>query len=521
MSRLVIVSNRLPVTLEKHETGYNHEFSSGGLVTALRPIVQRRHGCWIGWTGTDYDPDVESVLHSAAECDGFRMVPVFLSENDRQDFYVGFCNEILWPLFHDLQSRCNFEPSYWHRYVDVNSRFSEVISSETKPDDLVWVHDYHLMLQGKLLSSRLGRERLFYFHHIPFPPTDVFEKLPWRLEILESLLSFHVVGFQSMRDRRNFMDCIRHFFPRTQVKRAGNNLLIRHDGNETVVGAFPIGIDFNEFAGIAQFEDVQLQAQQIRSNLSPSQIILGVDRLDYTKGIPERLKAFRILLDRNPGLHGRVSLIQIVVPSREDIPNYRNLKMQVERLVGEINGHFGVPGWVPVHYLHRHVSRGELVAYYRTADVALVTPLKDGMNLVAKEFCAARVDETGVLILSEFAGSASQLGTGALLVNPYDSEQVASVLYHSLEMDKADAQRRMRRMRRVVEEKSVYYWCDRFLNEDSFLVPRRVGAATGSDGLLKLPVPLKHSYMDKRQEIIGPHEDRKGAGKSRALGANY
>jgi trehalose 6-phosphate synthase len=494
MSRLLIVSNRLPVTVEKRETGYHRQVSSGGLVTALRPIVQRHRGCWIGWTGSDHDFELENAIRSTSEADGFRMVPVFLSERDRHDFYCGFCNEILWPLFHDLQSRCNFEPTYWDRYLEVNSRFSEVVRSAAQPDDVVWVHDYHLILQGKLLSKYLDRERLFYFHHIPFPPADVFEKLPWRSEVLQSLLAFHVVGFQCTRDQRNFLPCLRRFVPLAQIRKAGANLVVRHSEGETVVGAFPIGIDFDDFAQTAIRKDVAFRAQEIRAHLKAAHIVLGVDRLDYTKGIPERLKAFRALLSKYPGLHGAISFVQVIVPSREDIPHYQELKRQVELLVSDINGAFGGPGWMPVHYLHRHLSREELVAYYRAADIAMITPLKDGMNLVAKEFCASRVQNDGVLILSEFAGAATQLRTGALLVNPYDREHTASTLYNALDMSEGDIRRRMRRMRRVVQETSVYQWCDQFLAVNNLLGllshSSDLGRQSGCMGALKVELPL-------------------------------
>jgi len=469
MSRLLIVSNRLPLTVQKPSNGGGVEISSGGLVTALRSVVRQREGCWIGWAGTDRDPAIERRLRTDIALDSCRMVPLFLSKEEHQDFYCGFCNEILWPLFHDLQSRCNFEPAYWQRYLKVNARFADVVCSEAKPGDLVWIHDYHLMLQGKLLSGRIGRKRLMYFHHIPFPPADVFEKLPWRLEILESLLSFGTVGFQTIRDRRNFIGCVRRFLPAMKIRRSGFHLSVGQNSDRAVVGAFPIGIDFNEFAGLATKPEVVQQREQVRKNLKNCRIVLGVDRLDYTKGIPERLKAFRNLLTRYPGLHRNISLIQIVVPSREDIPKYQELKMQVERLVTEINGHFGRTSWVPVHYQHRHLSREELVAYYCAADIALITPLKDGMNLVAKEFCASRVDEKGVLVLSEFAGAASQLRTGALLVNPYDTEKVASAIYEAFHMSPAEVQRRMRRMRRRVSLDDVHRWCSQFFEQGSLI----------------------------------------------------
>jgi trehalose 6-phosphate synthase len=346
--------------------------------------------------------------------------------------------------------------------MKVNARFADTICSEARPGDSIWVHDYHLMLQGKLLSTHLDRERLSFFHHIPFPPPDVFEKLPWRLEILESLLSFGTLGFQTLRDRRNFLACVKRFLPATPVHRAGLHLSVGQAGQQALVGAFPIGIDFNAFAEMATKPAVVHHTQQVRRNLRNCKIVIGVDRLDYTKGIPERLKAFRSLLSRYPALYGSISLIQVVVPSREDIPKYQELKMEVERLVTEINGHFGRTSWVPVHYQHRHLTREELIAYYCAADIGLITPLKDGMNLVAKEFCASRVDERGVVILSEFAGAASQLRNGALLVNPYDTEQVASAIYQAYNMRPADIQHRMRRMRQRVREEDVFRWCDQF-----------------------------------------------------------
>jgi len=464
MGRLIIASNRLPVTLKKTGQGTEVEVSSGGLVTALRCIVRRGEGCWIGWPGTDRNPFVEEAFRTDVALDNWRMVPVFLSAQEEHDFYNGFCNEILWPLFHDLQSRCNFETDYWQQYVKINSRFAETICSQANPDDLIWVHDYHLMLQGNLLCGRFERQRLMYFHHIPFPPLDVFEKLPWRLEILQSLLSFGTVGFQTARDRRNFLSCVKRFMPGMPVRKEGDHLEIGRHGRISIVGAFPIGIDSSEFAALASQTNVVHQIRQIRQNLRGCKIVLGVDRLDYTKGIPERLKAFRNLLCRYPSLYGKISLIQLVVPSREDVPKYQELKMQVERLVTEINGHFGRTSWVPVHYQHRHLSRPELVSYYCAADIALVTPLKDGMNLVAKEYCSSRTDDQGVLILSEFAGAASQLQGGAMLVNPYDTEQVASAIYEAFHLNLKDVQRRMRLMRRWISEDDVYRWRDRFFD---------------------------------------------------------
>lgn len=487
MSRLIIVSNRLPINISRAGTGGRVEISSGGLVTALRSIIRRSEGCWIGWAGTEHDPYIERQIRSE-RVESCRMVPVFLSTEEQRDFYCGFCNEILWPLFHDLQSRCNFEPSYWQKYVTVNSRFAETVCAEAGPEDSIWIHDYHLMLQGRMLASRFSRERLMYFHHIPFPPLDVFEKLPWRLEILDSLLSFGTVGFQTGRDRRNFLGCVRRFLPGTQVRKHGPHLSVGTPDKRALVGAFPIGIDFAEFSELAREPAVVQQTRQIRSNLRNCQIVLGVDRLDYTKGIPERLRAFRSLLQQYPELYKKISLVQVVVPSREDIAKYQELKMQVERLVTQINGHFGRTSWVPIHYQHRHLSRPELVSYYAAADIALITPLKDGMNLVAKEFCASRNEENGVLILSEFAGAASQLRGGALLVNPYDTRQVATAIYEALRLSPQEAQRRMRWMRQRVSAENVHHWRESIFEHASEI----------RDGIEQTPRSAGNSLLSNR-----------------------
>ncbi|HEV2699058.1 MAG TPA: trehalose-6-phosphate synthase [Terriglobales bacterium] len=461
MKRLIVVSNRLPVTIERVADRCQVRSSSGGLVSALRPVLERLHGCWIGSADKS---DADTLLHLAARSQGFDLSPVFLPKALRHDLYAGFCNEILWPLFHDLQSRCNFEPRYWRHYQDANAHFSKAVSSRARQDDIIWVHDYHLMLQGRLLSQRFDRRNLLYFHHVPFPPEDVFEKLPWKRDILDGLLGFGLLGFQSFRDRYNFVRCVQRVFPDVSLRKTGHKLVLVRDFKETTIGTFPIGIDFEDFKRIGMDPTVVHETQKIRRTVKGCRIILGVDRLDYTKGILERIKGFSVLLERYAGLHRRVALIQIAVPSREGVREYSHLKNQVESLIASVNDRFGQPNWAPIKYLNRHLSRSELVAFYRAADIALITPIKDGMNLVCKEFCASRVDERGVLILSEFAGAAHQLKTGALLVNPYDAEGVAADIYRALEMDERDVSRRMRRMRKIVQCQDVFYWCEDILN---------------------------------------------------------
>jgi alpha,alpha-trehalose-phosphate synthase [UDP-forming] len=456
-TRLLIVSNRLPVTVQQAQDGFQVNTSSGGLVTALLPIFKAQGGVWVGWPGTEYDSEIESVLrnHCAPE---YSMEPVFLTAAEIRHFYNGCCNEIFWPLFHDLQSRCDFNPLHWAVYRDVNEKFADAVERTMHRDDFLWVHDYHLMMLAECLRARSIRAKLAYFHHVPFPPPDVFEKLPWRTEILRGLMRFNTVAFQTDRDRRNFISCLRRCLGRVKLRRAHNRFLVCAAGLHSEITTAPISIDFHGFSAQAQEPEVCLRTRQIQESLAGKKLIVGVDRLDFTKGIPERLIAFRTLLEQRPDLHERVTLVQLVVPSREQITGYRDCKARVERLVSQINGEFGKPGWSPVSYLHRHVSCGELLAMYAAADVALVTPLKDGMNLVAKEFCAARNDEQGVLVLSEFAGAAAELDCGALLVNPYDAEGVASALRQALSMPEDEQRNRMRKMRRVLQCNNVFQW---------------------------------------------------------------
>ena len=456
-NRLLIVSNRLPVTVRQNRNTFEVQPSSGGLVTALLPVFKDRGGVWIGWPGTEYNSEIEEVLRGQCAPE-YSMEPVFLTAAEINHFYNGCCNEILWPLFHDLQSRCDFNPLHWSVYRDVNEKFADTVELSMRRDDLIWVHDYHLMMLAECLRARSVRARLAYFHHIPFPPPDMFEKLPWRTEILRGLMSFNTVAFQTDRDRRNFVACLRRCLGRVRVRRNGGKFLVSADGRHCEVATTPISIDFNGFSARALAPEVELRAREIRDSLAGKRLILGVDRLDFTKGIPERLMAFRTLLEQRPDLHQRVTLVQLVVPSREGITGYCECKARVERLVSQINGEFGRPEWSPVNYLHRHVPVDELLAMYRAADVALITPLKDGMNLVSKEFCASRADEQGVLVLSEFAGAADELACGALLVNPYDAEGVASALRQALAMPQEEQRHRMRRMRGVIQANNVFRW---------------------------------------------------------------
>lgn len=479
-SRMIVISNRLPFAVRRCADGIDEVVpGSGGLVTALGPVMRARGGAWIGWPGDCVGPSAAGRFVAAGREAGYELVPVALDAVEHRDFYHGFANEVIWPLFHDLQSHCNFDPAYWRACDRVNARFAAALARAATPGDLAWVHDYQLIGVGAA-ARRLGLDNpLAFFLHIPFPPPDIYLKLPWRVPVLRALLAYDLVGFQTPRDRRNFLDCLRVLQPEVEVSGRGQTLVrLRSGGHETLAGRFPIGIDYNDFYRRASAPEVRSDALALQSMLPDRQLVLGIDRLDYTKGIPERLVAFADALERYPELRERVTLIQVVVPSRADIPRYRELKARIENLVGGINGRFTRPGgWVPIHYVFRSLAPEELLAYYRAARIALVTPLKDGMNLVAKEYCACSPDDDGVLILSEFAGAAAEMNGAALLVNPHDIEAVADAIHCAFHMPADERHARMRRLRRRVRHHDVYAWVEEFLRA----VPDTAGGALQDD----------------------------------------
>jgi trehalose 6-phosphate synthase len=411
----------------------------------------------------EWAPDIDPVLREASRAAGYVLRPVHLETADAELFYNGFANGIIWPLFHDLPSHCAFIPEAWQAYQRANKRFAETVAECCGEADHIWVHDYHLMRVAEEVRALGVATRLGLFLHVPFPPLDMFVRLPWRAEVLNSLLAYDLVGFQTLRDRRNFLYCVNRLLPEWRVRGKGTVVTAESQGREVRVGSFPISIDYAEFEGGARTPEVEAAAATIREQLGDRTIILGVDRLDYTKGIPEKLEAFRRALRRHPELRGAATLVQIAVPSRQAVPEYQELRARIDQLVGEINGEFTMDGWAPIHYLFRSLDRDALLAHYRAADVCLLTPLKDGMNLVAKEYCASRTDGQGTLILSEFAGAASQLHRWALTVNPHDVEGVADAIYRACSMPPGEQRNRMRHLRRTVRTNDIYRWVDEFL----------------------------------------------------------
>jgi trehalose 6-phosphate synthase len=462
-SDFVVVANRLPIDIERLPDGSTTwKRSPGGLVTALEPLLRRRHGAWVGWPGI-VDADEEPI-----EAEDLELHPVPLSAEDVAEYYEGFSNATLWPLYHDVIVKPLYHREWWERYVDVNRRFAQAASRAAAPGATVWVQDYQLQLVPKMLRELRPDLTIGFFLHIPFPPVELFMQMPWRSEIVEGLLGADLVGFHLAGGAQNFLILSRRLVG-ANTSRGSVGVRSRFgevdvDGRIVRVGAFPISIDSSDLDGKGRDRDVRKRAREIRAEIgNPRKVLLGVDRLDYTKGIDVRLKALAELLAEGRVKGEDTVLVQLATPSRERVESYQLLRSDIERQVGHINGEYGEVGHPVVHYLHRAVPRDELVAFFVASDVMLVTPLRDGMNLVAKEYVACRSDLGGALVLSEFTGAAAELRQ-AYLVNPHDTEGVKDAIEAALNQSAEEGRRRMRALRRQVLAHDVDGWARSFLD---------------------------------------------------------
>ena len=462
--RLIVASNRLPVVIDKENGQWRIKPGSGGLITALSPILKENNSLWIGWPGVGKEAPIQKLLDQFGSEQGYKLVGFPLTQQEVERYYWGFSNSTLWPLLHDLLGYCKFDPEDWRTYVAVNEKFAKAIKKLTRENDIIWVHDYQLSMVGCFLKKLKVRVPLAYFHHIPFPSLDLLRRLPWKMEYVKALLAFDLLSFQTLRDRRNFVNTVTSLIPNTSILgRQRNFTLIKYGERIIQVRNLPISIDFKEFNNAAHSPEVQDAAWYLHENLHERQLMLGIDRLDYTKGIPERFLAFELALEKYPELRQEISLLQVVIPSRILDPDYQKLKEQLDQMVGRINSRFSNAGWIPIHYVYRSLDNTQLIAHYRTSEIAFITPLRDGMNLVAKEYCACSVENNGVLILSEFAGAADQLGEKALLVNPYDIEKTADAIYRAFTMPLEERQKRMQWLRNQVQKNDVHHWLSYFM----------------------------------------------------------
>lgn len=464
--RYLIISNRLPITVVKEGKSFKFQKSAGGLVSAMGDYLDRIRSSpsskieyiWVGWPGLTVDNKMQKELKSQMISE-FDAYPVFLSEKVMDNFYNGFCNKIIWPLFHYFPSYVVYDENYWNHYKQVNETFCNVVMEIIRPDDIVWIHDYHLMLLPNLLRKRFSDISIGFFLHIPFPSYEVFRILPnkWRAEILDGLLGADLIGFHTNDYTQYFLRCTLRILG---YEHNMGDIIV----NERMVkaGTFPIGIDFQKYHNAISAPQVQDERKGLMKNFAGYKVILSIDRLDYTKGITNRLRAYQLFLEKNPQMQNKVILVLIVVPSRIGVEHYQQKKKQIEELVGEINGSLGSINWTPVLYQYKFLPFHQLVALYSVSDVALITPLRDGMNLIAKEYISAKTDNTGVLILSETAGASRELGE-AIIINPNHIEGIAQALKEALEMPVNEQIRRNQIMRNRLKNYDVFRWVEDFL----------------------------------------------------------
>ncbi len=453
-SDVVIVANRLPVDQVTQADGSTSwQRSPGGLVTALEPFIRGRNGAWVGWSGAPGEAP------EPFEADGIRLVPVPLNAEEITRYYEGFSNASLWPLYHDVVERPQYHRSWWDTYVSVNEQFAAKAAEVAGRDGVVWVHDYQLQLVPQMLRSLRPDLRIGFFLHIPFPPTELFRQMPWRDRILEGLLGADLVGFQRPGGAANFARLVRLRFGH----KTHRDKIVLDDGRLVGARAYPISIDFRGLEALAKTPTVRARADQIRAELGdPHHVLLGVDRLDYTKGIRPRLRAFgELIVDGRLKVEDAV-FVQVASPSRERVEQYIEVRADIERWVGRINGDLGRIGHQPIHYLHNSFPREEMAALYQAADVMVVTPFADGMNLVAKEYVTCRTDDSGALVLSEFTGAADQLKQ-AFLINPHDINGVKDSLEAAMQASPRELTRRMRAMRKQVRDNDIASWASSYL----------------------------------------------------------
>lgn len=489
MGKTIIVSNRLPVKISKDEKNrYQLNMSEGGLATGLGSIYKQKNNIWIGWCGMEVNDEADKQK-IVKKLDEENLSPVFLTEREIQLYYEGFSNETLWPICHYMSTYAQYEQEYWDEYKTVNEKFRDAILAVAEPGDIIWIHDYQLLLLPQLVREKLPDSTIGFFQHIPFPSYEIFRLIPWRAELVEGMLGSDLIGFHTYDDVRHFTSSATRILP----VQGTANVIMSNDRNITV-DAFPMGIDYKKFEKLTHASKVQRNVDELNDVTEDTKIILSIDRLDYSKGIIQRLMAFDKVLADNPEYIEKVSMEMIVVPSRDQIPRYKELKDEIDKWVGNINAHYRTARWHPIHYFYRSFPIENLSALYVKSDVCLVTPMRDGMNLVSKEFIASRRDDDGVLILSEMAGASKEL-TEALIVNPNNLGEMYRAIIQALEMPLEEQQTRMRSLKAVVKKFDINHWVKIFMDKLHEVKLQEVSRQTKHVG-----ETLTKVFVDKKAE---------------------
>ena len=494
--RLLIVSNRLPVTVHQDGDEFTVQRSSGGLATALSHPHAARDSLWLGWPGSGYESANDRRRLTRLLRDTYRFSPVYLTDEQVQRYYYGFSNGALWPLCHFFEAHVVYDDDEWEAYVEVNRLFCDAVADEMHGDELIWVHDYHLFLLPDMLRQRFPEARIGFFLHTPFPPSELFRVLPCREALLRGLLGADVVGFQTFNNLQNFLYAVYRVLGIAAEMNA-----LSYEGRPVNCAVHPISVDPKQFLTALDSDAAALEeARRLDEAMGDRKVILGMDRLDYSKGIPGRLRAYQRLLGAHPEWREAVTLVQVAVPSREQVAAYQELRRQVDELVGEINGTYGTTTWTPVQYVHRNLPFAEICALLQRADIALVTPLRDGMNLVAKEYAVCQKERAGALILSEFAGASSELGE-AFFVNPYDTEGMAARMHEVLSSSHEALADRMGALHRRVCGHTVHAWAQKFLDQLTSVLTQRTPCALHDAAQRRLLVA--YAKAEKRVLLLG------------------
>ncbi|MBW8686879.1 bifunctional alpha,alpha-trehalose-phosphate synthase (UDP-forming)/trehalose-phosphatase [Chitinophaga rhizophila] len=455
MSKTIIVSNRLPVKITEKDGEYVLNPSEGGLATGLGSIYRQGYNIWIGWPGIDVNETAQTKIKE--QLGEMNLMPVYLTQEEINNYYEGFSNEVLWPVFHYMSVYARYEQVYWDFYYQVNSKFRDAVLQVAEPGDVIWIHDYQLLLLPGMIRSEVPDVAIGYFQHIPFPSFELFRLIPWRAELLEGMLGADLLGFHTFDDSHHFLNAVTRLLP---VNASANVVMV--NDRAVVAETFPMGIDNNKFEQLSTDPEVLRQLENLKETFHDTHMVLSIDRLDYSKGIIQRLQAFELFLQLYPEYLEKVVLYMIVVPSRDSVPQYKELKEAIDMLAGGINARFRTMNWHPVNYFYRSFPVEILSALYNFADVGLVTPMRDGMNLVSKEYIASRKNDDGVLILSEMAGASKEL-IDALIVNPNNIGAIARALHEALNMPQQEQQRRMKQMRQVVAKFNISHWVKLFM----------------------------------------------------------